>query len=550
MYGYECSRMSIPSGSDDHAPRPSSRLRTVIELGVSLVVLVVLFRTFLAGGYMIETGSMAPCLLGYHRQAVCPSCRYSFAVEGNRGSPRAACPNCGRTGISLEALPRNDGDHLLVEREGFALRPPRRWEVVVFRNPSRPTQAYVKRMIALPGETVEIIEGDIFVDGAMQTKPHGTQRGMRIPVYDHDFRPDPDDPDWQPRWVITGSETGWTAEGGAFRHAPPARAAEGDGSESLAWVEYRHWIRAGGGHRTAVAVPHWPATILQPERGVDQLTYDAVLGQLVCRGALPRARRDALIPPIGEPAFRQAIEQLYEASHVAPITDTYGYNSASSGGGNENVRDLMVELRLAVPAGAGEFAIELSDGTETLQCLFDFTRRRVQLIDTRTSKAVRTGDLPASMAATGALVEMSLMDRQTLVAIDGKAPFEPWSYPAGVERGPVSLRPVRFGARGAEVEVSALKLFRDVYYTSGDGTGDRDRGERRRLGGDEYFVLGDNSPVSKDSRSWPEGALLGRELFVGKPLVVHLPSRRARFRIGSWQTEIRIPDLSRIRYIR
>ena len=59
----------------------ADRLRTVIEMTVCLVILVALFRTFLAGGYMIETGSMAPCLLGNHRQAVCPSCRYSFAVE-------------------------------------------------------------------------------------------------------------------------------------------------------------------------------------------------------------------------------------------------------------------------------------------------------------------------------------------------------------------------------------------------------------------------------------------------------------------------------------
>src|SRR3954466_1556237 len=60
----------------------SGRLRTVIELSVCLTILVSLFRTFLAGGYMIETGSMAPCLLGYHRQATCPGCRYPFAVEG------------------------------------------------------------------------------------------------------------------------------------------------------------------------------------------------------------------------------------------------------------------------------------------------------------------------------------------------------------------------------------------------------------------------------------------------------------------------------------
>src|SRR5262245_28742531 len=127
--------------------RGHSRFRTLVELGVSLIVLVLLFRTFLAGGYMIETGSMAPCLIGYHWRATCPSCRYPFAVEGSRNGQRATCPNCGKRGIVVEKLPRNDGDHLLVHRGAFDYQTPRRWEVVVFRNPGRPTQAYVKRLV-------------------------------------------------------------------------------------------------------------------------------------------------------------------------------------------------------------------------------------------------------------------------------------------------------------------------------------------------------------------------------------------------------------------
>src|SRR5258708_7450880 len=156
------------------APGPSgrlhsARLRTVIELSVCLTILVALFRTFLAGGYMIETGSMAPCLLGYHRQVSCPSCRYPFAVEGGSTTLKAVCPNCGRGGISVEGLPRNDGDHLLVHRGQYEFRRPRRWEVIVFRNPNKPTQAYVKRLIGLPGEAVRIEGGDVFVSGQIQT---------------------------------------------------------------------------------------------------------------------------------------------------------------------------------------------------------------------------------------------------------------------------------------------------------------------------------------------------------------------------------------------
>ncbi|MDT9115753.1 S26 family signal peptidase, partial [Escherichia coli] len=73
---------------------------------------------------------------------------------------------------------------------------------IVFRNPNKSTQAYVKRLIALPGESVRIVAGDMFISGRIQTKNYETQRGLRIPVFDNDFQPAADESDWQPRWVI------------------------------------------------------------------------------------------------------------------------------------------------------------------------------------------------------------------------------------------------------------------------------------------------------------------------------------------------------------
>ncbi len=59
----------------------------------------------------------------------------------------------------------NQGDYLIVDELSFRLRDPKRGEVVVFKFPRNPSQRYIKRIIALPGEEVEIAEGKIKING-------------------------------------------------------------------------------------------------------------------------------------------------------------------------------------------------------------------------------------------------------------------------------------------------------------------------------------------------------------------------------------------------
>lgn len=556
-----------PNGSPS---RRLSMIRQGVEFFVCLALAVTLFRAFAAEGYMIKTGSMAPCLLGYHRHATCPSCRFPFDVDESPVEATATCPNCGLPGIEVRKLPRNDGDQLLVFRGAYEYQPPRRWEVVVFRNPSRPTQAYVKRLGALPGETGQIIRGDLYVEGKIQTKDLAIQRGMRLPVFDHHYRPPENDPDWQPRWVIEESKgdkakVAWQSHGAAFTFdglQSPA-AAEGDAlplsqqtevttstttEAPFAWVRYRHWVRSGGNHATSVHLAAWPASLSIDQTSLEQLRYDLDTQTLVCRGAMLRDVRERLLAAVTDDESRRAVEQLYTASHVAPITDTYGYNRARGTNGEYEVRDLMVSLQLSISGGKGEFALGLTDGTQDFECRFDTAERQVRLVDVRTGKILRGTVLPAGLAHGRALVELSLMDRQVLLAIDGKLVFEPWIFDAPAERGPTPWQPVRFGARGLQAQVAELQLFRDVYYTSGEGR--RGFDAPVKLGSEEYFALGDNSPVSRDSRSWPAGKVLTADMLLGKPFLVHLPSRQQRFKVGPWQMDIRIPEFSRVRYIR
>ncbi len=61
------------------------------------------------------------------------------------------------------------GQYLVVDklsyRLPFRLRPPRRGDVVIFVPPTAPNKDFVKRVIGLPGETVELRDGQVFIDG-------------------------------------------------------------------------------------------------------------------------------------------------------------------------------------------------------------------------------------------------------------------------------------------------------------------------------------------------------------------------------------------------
>jgi len=65
-------------------------------------------------------------------------------------------------GQSMEPNFEN-GDYLIIDEISFRFREPQRGEVIVFKYPKNPSQRYIKRIIGLPGETVEIKDGKVII---------------------------------------------------------------------------------------------------------------------------------------------------------------------------------------------------------------------------------------------------------------------------------------------------------------------------------------------------------------------------------------------------
>ena len=56
-----------------------------------------------------------------------------------------------------------DSEYLIIDELSYRLRAPERGEVVVFRYPRDPSEFFIKRVIGLPGETLEIIDGGVII---------------------------------------------------------------------------------------------------------------------------------------------------------------------------------------------------------------------------------------------------------------------------------------------------------------------------------------------------------------------------------------------------
>src|SRR5438309_5808618 len=128
-------------------PRPKSTAREYAEaLGVALL-LALLIRMFVVQAFKIPSGSMLPTLqIGDH-----------ILVNKFVYGPRLEVP---LTQTALAQLP--------------GLRKPRPGDVVVFIWPKDRSKDFIKRVVAVEGETIEIRNKQVFVDGKPRDDPHAT----------------------------------------------------------------------------------------------------------------------------------------------------------------------------------------------------------------------------------------------------------------------------------------------------------------------------------------------------------------------------------------
>ena len=124
------------------------KLSENVEAIAISIAMALILKFFIIEAYQIPTGSMQPTILG----------------------DRAA-------GIH---------DRVLADKLITMLRDPLRWEVMIFRFPLDERRLYVKRIVGLPGETLEVLGGDIWVDGRIARKPDHVNASVLKTIADDD----------------------------------------------------------------------------------------------------------------------------------------------------------------------------------------------------------------------------------------------------------------------------------------------------------------------------------------------------------------------------
>jgi signal peptidase I len=456
----------------------------------------------------------------------------------------AACVGCNGEYSS--------GDRVLVAKCLYEskLKPPARFDVVVFKFPRSPMKAnvptnYIKRLLGLPGEIVAIFFGQLFrmtptdlplpgeppvenpldlwkIDNQprgdefnqkikqafserkfeMIRKPPPVMMAMRRIVNDNNFQPKdlanlPSR--WQPR-----DGSGWTLSPDRKTLTRKADSKAADAND-VDWVTYQHLVR--------------------PE------------------------------PPIvGNVKLKPRL-----------ITDTLGYNDFNQTGKrphNANwVGDLMLEAKVTVTQPTGEFLMELNRGVDRFQAKWDLASGQCTLWRIPEKGAAKElGSAPTNLRGAGTHeVRFANFDARLTVWVDNSLPFgdgvayDPPELPAladgkllfddfSSDWGPRPndlTRPASFGVRGASVDVADVRVWRDTYYTTRgqsqdvslttEGLEDPSAWEEFKRATPSamyvypghYLCLGDNSTHSSDGRDWglvPERLMLGRALTVYYPL--------------------------------
>ncbi len=546
-------------------------LKDTVESIVIALILAFVFRAFVVEAFVIPTGSMAPTLYGAHGTILCEDCGTEFAYGVRdlddqrqsapvRSNAVARCPNCDHPNsdlpISDEKRNAEKGDRILVLKWPFDIGgrflDPRRWDVIVFKDPADGTTNFIKRLAGMPNEVLMILDGDVYTvpvselsadtlaefqrqldekyefqsnvrQGTLRAvseqafaeleqklriarKTPEAQEPLWFNVYNHDYPPRNPDAN-QPRWTAGyGEESGWDASSRRVRFSPHGRTGD--------FLELRNE------------------------------NFQATCAYNIHRGQSP--------PVVSDHRMRFVL--------------------------TPQSADGQVMIRLGKWSRVFWATIRIN-GLVTLQESNDLPGDHTAVMASKQLPAFVPGK-PVEISFENVDYRLSLRVGGEEVAASSSEAGQPGYYGPNVRqlrhaRKEMVLIPPRVYAEGGDFELTHLIVERDEHYyhdASQGGLGTLSWGPRGGWGSatspillreHEYFMLGDNTAASKDSRLWDvvgphlldrgkdfQLGTVPRDQLIGKAFFVYWPSGHRLDWLPFFDRWGVVPDVGRMRWIR
>jgi len=536
-------------------PSQGAQIKETIISVVIAFVMAFVFRAFVIEPFIIPTGSMAPTLMGAHVHIKSPETGMDWPIDApfKVGPPGAQVPAPIQGGPNLplivhdpmtteelridKGLPTQAGDRILVFKYLFGIYDPHRWDVVVFKAPHDPGVNYIKRLIALPGEQLAIVDGDIFTrtPAPAETLAAG-QSAWTLPGWTIQRKTDE-------RVQRTAWQTVFSSEYQPLntirRHdgKPFASPWLAGGGAAGGWsIEGKRSYEYSGSAPTALV---WDA---QTYPITDSYPYNEVL-----------ARGTPF--PVSDIAIAAGIEPKAAALGLSAVLRTRGHEFRA------DIRGRDITLKMApLPAESGEPTAWTTLATGALDA--DLSPGRIVNLE------FWHVDQSLQLWADGRLILRGAYDwtpEQRLRFTTGMSVADVLAKDAhgGNVLSVPSLYPkpqIRWELTGPAV-MHRVSLKRDLFYQPANPALPHAPPRAAHplttmtLSPDQFFVCGDNSPASLDARLWPPpedwvaqidptAGVVTRSLMIGRAFYVYFPSL-----ISGERGLFPVPDFGRMRWI-
>lgn len=349
------------------------------------LVLVLLVRHFFLEPFKIPTPSMEPTLIGD------PSC----------------------------------GDFILVNKLYYYIHEPKRWDVLVFHHPLNPKVSFIKRLVGLPGEKLQIKNGNIYINGVISRKPQELQESLKQPIFNGQN--------------ISNS---WKFLNGIWKEEGKKLYLQGTG-----WIGYKDKI-------------------------ID--LYTPLSDRFFLKRKKPQ-RETGGIHIVGEISLEFTLQSLKKQGNVMAQIRT---------GENRFVLRLQGEEQI----DKSELAWYAGEETKPLSQLFG-------------TSFLKQGKKHS--------IKISNFDELFQVAVDGIVLFSlDYSKNAELTAKNTYESSLKIGGEHGDFIFEDILVWRDLYYV------DRNlfaKDSEWIIPQGQYFVLGDNSPQSSDSRDWKKFSMVSKK---------------------------------------